>query len=366
MSLWILNGKLVCDSAGHPIQCDNCPCQPCPTDCSACGSYAVALAFPGAYAANSGSVDLAVQTLEGGECYWQGDYTPPGSPLANVSVELGCTAGQWLMQAGGQLFVEGQGFFQFDADNSATLRTLANQCPPDGQYQLQGIINGQTITITATLTQLESAVAGAVPSILLNRLGVCHRCHQRPPGCWRAREYGCNRVPEGGAGGGGGRRLPHRKTELNHGPGGIMHIFFLGYPGSMGGANTECWHTAKVWRQHGVEVTFIPTWGRDQAMEDRLCSIGCRTIHVPNAGALAGVPRFAGAPVVAMCSCARYTLPQASEGPRLQARLGELHDLHVSRRVPGLPRARPGRGLRLPVGISAGRAGTAAAGHRRL
>ncbi len=28
-----------------------------------------------------------------------------------------------------------------------------------------------------------------------------------------------------------------------------MHIFFLGYPGSMGGANTECWHTAKVWRR---------------------------------------------------------------------------------------------------------------------
>lgn len=81
-----------------------------------------------------------------------------------------------------------------------------------------------------------------------------------------------------------------------------MHIFFLGYPGAMGGANTECWHTARVWRAHGVEVTFIPTWGRDAAWENKLAAIGCRTVHAGNADNLSSVPGFAGSVVVAMCN----------------------------------------------------------------
>jgi hypothetical protein len=43
-------------------------------------------------------------------------------------------------------------------------------------------------------------------------------------------------------------RLP-RKTRP-------MKTFFLGYPGAMGGANTESWHTAKVWRQSGIDVKY--------------------------------------------------------------------------------------------------------------
>jgi hypothetical protein len=81
-----------------------------------------------------------------------------------------------------------------------------------------------------------------------------------------------------------------------------MHIFFLGYPGPMGGANTECWHTANVWRRHGIEVTFIPTWGHDHAMEARLAAIGCKTVHVGNANNLVDVPGLAGGVVVAMCN----------------------------------------------------------------
>jgi hypothetical protein len=81
-----------------------------------------------------------------------------------------------------------------------------------------------------------------------------------------------------------------------------MHVFFLGYPGAMGGANTECWHTAKVWRTHGIDVTFIPTWGRDQATEDRLAAIGCKTVHAGAADQLKNVPGFAGSVVVGMCN----------------------------------------------------------------
>jgi hypothetical protein len=81
-----------------------------------------------------------------------------------------------------------------------------------------------------------------------------------------------------------------------------MHIFFLGYPGAMGGANTECWHTAKVWRLSGIDVTFVPTWGRDQAWEDKLAAIGCKTLQAGGPSNLAGVPGLAGSVVVGMCN----------------------------------------------------------------
>jgi hypothetical protein len=81
-----------------------------------------------------------------------------------------------------------------------------------------------------------------------------------------------------------------------------MHVFFLGYPGAMGGANTECWHTAKVWRQAGIDVTFIPTWGGDADWEHRLAAVGCPTVHAGCPENLAGVPGFAGSIVVGMCN----------------------------------------------------------------
>jgi len=81
-----------------------------------------------------------------------------------------------------------------------------------------------------------------------------------------------------------------------------MHIFFLGYPGNMGGANTECWHTARLWRSIGIDVTFIPTWGRDPHWEQRLAGIGCTTVHAGNADNLVSVPGFGGSIVVAMCN----------------------------------------------------------------
>ena len=57
------------------------------------------------------------------------------------------------------------------------------------------------------------------------------------------------------------------------------HIFVAGYPSDLGGANTECWHTARLWRRFGLEVTFLPAWNADGAWQTRLESIGCPTIH---------------------------------------------------------------------------------------
>lgn len=80
-----------------------------------------------------------------------------------------------------------------------------------------------------------------------------------------------------------------------------MTIFVLGYPGSMGGANTECWHTVKLWRQAGWDVHLIPTWGRDDKWRQRLDAIGAVTHHVPAAD-LEKAPGPAGSVVVAMCN----------------------------------------------------------------
>ncbi len=40
-------------------------------------------------------------------------------------------------------------------------------------------------------------------------------------------------------------------------------LFVCGYPGDVGGANTELWHTIKLWRRGGLDVTLIPTWKAD-------------------------------------------------------------------------------------------------------
>ena len=80
-----------------------------------------------------------------------------------------------------------------------------------------------------------------------------------------------------------------------------MRIFLLGYPGEMGGANTECWHTVKLWREAGWEVHLVPTWGSDHDWEDRLNRIGCTTHHVAR-DKLAGVPGLAGSIAVGMCN----------------------------------------------------------------
>ncbi len=90
-----------------------------------------------------------------------------------------------------------------------------------------------------------------------------------------------------------------------------MRIFQLGYPGNMGGANTECWHTVKLWREAGWDVTLIPTWGQDDAMRTKLDAIGADTVHVervkPENGPsihpkLADVPGLPGSIIVGMCN----------------------------------------------------------------
>jgi hypothetical protein len=83
--------------------------------------------------------------------------------------------------------------------------------------------------------------------------------------------------------------------------GGSMRVFLAGYPGEMGGANTEAWHTVKLWRRAGLDVHLIPTWGFDDRWRARLDALGCVT-HPTRPDDLERVPGLAGSPVVAFCN----------------------------------------------------------------
>ena len=75
----------------------------------------------------------------------------------------------------------------------------------------------------------------------------------------------------------------------------------MGYPGDVGGANTECWHTVKLWRRFGLDVTFVPTWKPTDKWQRRLDGIGCRTVE-SRAEGLADVPGLPGSIVVSFCN----------------------------------------------------------------
>ena len=80
-----------------------------------------------------------------------------------------------------------------------------------------------------------------------------------------------------------------------------MKIFLVGYPGDLGGANTEAWHVIKLWRQFGIEVHLVPTWHADETWKRRLDAIGCIT-HVSSPDKVESVPGLPGAITVGFCN----------------------------------------------------------------
>jgi len=95
-----------------------------------------------------------------------------------------------------------------------------------------------------------------------------------------------------------GTRVSTRHSPLTPHP---SQLFVIGYPGDVGGANTECWHTVRLWRQFGVQVTLIPTWQPADRWHARLEEIGCRTVR-SRPDALKSVPGLPGGVVVSFCN----------------------------------------------------------------
>ncbi len=80
-----------------------------------------------------------------------------------------------------------------------------------------------------------------------------------------------------------------------------MRVFFIGYPGELGGACTEAWHTVKLWRRFGAQVHLIPTWGQASEAKAKLDALGCVT-HSVMPEDMERVEGLAGRPVVSMCN----------------------------------------------------------------
>jgi hypothetical protein len=94
----------------------------------------------------------------------------------------------------------------------------------------------------------------------------------------------------------------------------MSRIFLAGWPKQIGGANTEAWHTLKMWRAGGLDVTVIPTW-RDEPPEDvaRIEGLGCQ-VAVTGPQRLADVPELPGGIVVAFCNVAFLRHVEAFRG----------------------------------------------------
>lgn len=79
---------------------------------------------------------------------------------------------------------------------------------------------------------------------------------------------------------------------------GQVRIHVLGFPGEVGGASTELWHTLLMWRATGADVTVTPTWSTKGPWRNRVESIGCRVVEA-NSKSFAPVP---GVPIVTFCN----------------------------------------------------------------
>lgn len=81
-----------------------------------------------------------------------------------------------------------------------------------------------------------------------------------------------------------------------------MKLCVIGYPSDIGGADTELWHTLRVWRRFGADVKLIPTWHAPPAWRTRCDSIGVPTIEVGSADQLLASPHLRGATLVSFCN----------------------------------------------------------------
>ena len=58
----------------------------------------------------------------------------------------------------------------------------------------------------------------------------------------------------------------------------MTRLHVLGFPAHVGGAGTELWHTLRLWRQHGAQVTITPTWRLDEEWAAK-CDAGCADVQ---------------------------------------------------------------------------------------
>jgi hypothetical protein len=84
--------------------------------------------------------------------------------------------------------------------------------------------------------------------------------------------------------------------------GSLPAAFVLGAPGPVGGADTELWHTLRLWRKYGLEVAVVPTWGLSETWRQKCQAIGCTVYQPRGPRQLLNVPGLRGSVVVSFCN----------------------------------------------------------------
>lgn len=79
-------------------------------------------------------------------------------------------------------------------------------------------------------------------------------------------------------------------------------VYVIGAPSHVGGADTELWHTLRLWRSRGLEVHLVPTWQLAPGWARRCRRLGCQVHRVQGPEELHRVPGLAGAIVVSFCN----------------------------------------------------------------
>lgn len=79
-------------------------------------------------------------------------------------------------------------------------------------------------------------------------------------------------------------------------------VYVLGYPSRYGGADTELWHTLRLWRRFGLDVALIPTWHASPEHRARLDAIGVPTFAATGPDGLRDVPGLSGSIAVGFCN----------------------------------------------------------------
>lgn len=82
----------------------------------------------------------------------------------------------------------------------------------------------------------------------------------------------------------------------------IEPVYILGAPSSLGGADTELWHTLRLWREQGLEVVIVPTWNIADQWKQKALRIGCTVAAPKGPEELLDVPGLCGSTVVSFCN----------------------------------------------------------------
>jgi glycosyltransferase involved in cell wall biosynthesis len=84
-----------------------------------------------------------------------------------------------------------------------------------------------------------------------------------------------------------------------------MKVYVIGFMHEVGGAGNECWHTIKLWRKFGVDVTLIPAWGSiptHEGWQKRTDAIGVKIAVARELHLREDVPGIEGSIVCSFCN----------------------------------------------------------------